>query len=262
MGNIVLEKYEKGQVSSGAFTHLRSMAAVEALGNTGLDYVIIDMEHSPTGIDEASKYIVAADAAGIAPFVRIPGVNRKDLLHVLDTGAKGVIVPCIENVQQIREMTQYAKFRPLGTRGYCMTRDGKWGYSDAYEEGLEGYMRKMNREALIIPQCETKGCLDNIDEIISEEGVDGIMVGPFDLSIGLGVPGQFDSPIFAEAVGKVLKAGKKAGKPVFIFCGNAEDAVMRMKQGFDSVITGIDLMILTKTYIGIVDEIKKSQDDR
>ena len=123
MSNVVLEKFKKGETSIGAFTHLRSMAAVEALGNTGIDYIIIDMEHSPTGIDEASKYITAAAAAGLEPFVRVSGVNRKDILHTLDTGAKGIIVPCISHPDQVKEMIQYAKFPPLGNRGYCATRD-------------------------------------------------------------------------------------------------------------------------------------------
>lgn len=257
MGNKVLDKFNKGELSVGAFTHLRSMAAVEALGITGIDYVIVDMEHSPTGIDEASKYITAADAAGIEPFVRVSGIERKDILHTLDTGAKGIIVPCIEKPEQVKELIGYAKFKPLGNRGYCATRDGLWGNADCYENGMEGYMAIKNKEALIIPQCETVGCLENIDEIVSMDGVDGIMLGPYDLSIGLGIPGQFDHPIFKEAIEKVLKAVKAAKKPVLVFAGNDQVAKERANQGFDSVIVGIDLWVLMNKYKEMVAEIKK-----
>ena len=257
MSNVVLEKFKKRETSVGAFTHLRSMAAVEALGNTGIDYIIIDMEHSPTGIDEASKYITAAEAAGLEPFVRVSGVDRKDILHTLDTGAKGIIVPCISHPDQVKELIQYAKFRPLGNRGYCATRDGLWGCADTYKEGMEGYMAIKNKEAMIIPQCETPGFLEHIEEIVAMDGVDGIMLGPYDLSIGLGIAGQFDHPIFMEAIDKVTKALKKVGKPAIVFTGNEDVANARIDQGFDSVIVGIDLWVLMNKYKDMVSAIKK-----
>ena len=257
MSNVVLEKFKKGETSIGAFTHLRSMAAVEALGVTGLDYIIIDMEHCPTGIDEASKYITAADAAGLTSFVRVSGINRKDILHTLDTGAKGIIVPCIEHPDQVKELISYGKFKPLGNRGYCATRDGLWGNADCYEGGMEEYMATKNQEAMLIPQCETVGCLEHIDEIVAMDGVDAIMLGPYDLSIGLGIAGQFDHPKFKEAIKKVTTALKKVNKPAIVFTGNDDIAKERIEQGFDSVIVGIDLWILMNKYKEMVNSIKE-----
>lgn len=248
MKNKILEKYNHHQPSIGTFTHLKSMEAIEGLGVTGLDYVVIDMEHSPVDIGEAARYITSAKAADITPVVRIPAISRSAVLHALDVGAMGIIVPCIETVEQVKQLVSYGKFQPWGNRGYCMTRDGQWGYGSPYENGLSGYMQESNRDALLIPQCETIGCLDNIEEIASIHGVDGIMVGPYDLSIAMGIPGQFTEPVFQKAIQRILNACKEAGKLSFIFTGNAKDASEKLDMGFDSAIIGLDLIMLIEAY--------------
>lgn len=111
------------------------------------------------------------------------------MLRLLDVGAQGVVVPCVETVEEVRELVRYAKFAPLGNRGFCPTRDGGWGHA-AHAVSISGYMETSNRETLLLPQCETVGCLEHIEEITAMDGVDGIFVGPFDLSIALGHPGE------------------------------------------------------------------------
>ena len=256
MHNRVLEKLRQGQPVLGTITHLKSPAAVEALGAAGLDYVMLDMEHCPMDWGDVQSAVTAADAAGLEPFVRVPEGSRSAVLHALDLGAKGIIVPCIERVEQVEALISYAKFRPLGDRGYCMTRDGKWGYAAAYAEGLSGYMAESNAQTLLIPQCETVSCLEHIEEIAALPGVDGILIGPYDLSIAMGLEGQFDHPDFRAAVARIRSACKAQGKMSMIFVGSTEDMVRRLDEGFDNILYGLDILSLMGHYVGVAEDFR------
>lgn len=113
--NRIREKFLNHELSVGTFTQLSSTVAVECLGRTGLDYVLIDTEHSAVGIEFLSSAITAADAAGIVPLVRINDITRSKVLQPLDYGAQGLIVPAVETVDQVRRLVEYAKFPPWAT---------------------------------------------------------------------------------------------------------------------------------------------------
>lgn len=253
--NRILEKAGCCQPSVGTFTHLKSTAAIESMSYTGLDYVIIDTEHCGADMDFVSAAITAADAAGVTPVVRVNEIARAAVLRPLDLGAKGIIVPAVETVEQVRQLVRYAKFPPLGNRGFCPTRDGGWGFAENAAAGAEAYMEDCNRQTLLIPQCETAGCLAHIEEIAAMDGVDGIFVGPLDLSIALGCPMQLDAPQMTEAIGRILAACKQAGKLSFIFCGGAKDAKARLSTGFDSVTCSLDTLMYIQACRSMVEEI-------
>lgn len=244
MRNRFFEKYIAGEHRLGTFTHLLSAPAIEALARAGLDYVIIDMEHSPIGAEHAAELVGVASGAGLAPFVRVDELSRSPILKMLDVGAAGLIVPQLETVEQARQLVVWAKFAPVGNRGYCPSRDGGWGLDENYASGMSGYMDWANRNTMLIPQCETAGCLEHIEEIVAIEGVDGIFIGPFDLSIALGIPGRFDDPRHIAAVERVRLACERANKPCIMFCGSAEAAAGYFAQGFTSVTVSLDISIL------------------
>lgn len=252
MKNRVLEKFRAGEKSIGTFTHLLSAPAIEALAYTGLDYVIIDMEHSPIAAEHAAELVGVASGAGLAPFVRVDAIERSPVLKMLDVGAAGLIVPGVESVGEIKRLVEYAKFAPLGNRGYCPSRDGGWGMAECYAEGMGGYMDSANRQTLLLPQCETMGCLENIDEILGTDGVDGIFIGPFDLSIALGIPGDFANERHINAVAHVLDVCHRHGKLAVMFCGGAEAANGYFRQGFDSVTVSLDISVLADAFGEVV----------
>ena len=254
--NRIREKFLNHELSVGTFTQLTSTVAVEALGRTGLDYVLIDTEHSAVGIEFLSSAITAADAAGIVPLVRINDIARSKVLQPLDYGAQGLIVPAVETVEQVRRLVEYAKFPPVGNRGFCPTRDGGYGYDEVSMQGTDVYFAHANQETLLIPQCETVGCLDHIEEITAMDGVDGIFLGPFDLSIALGRPMAFDCDEMRAALDRILNACHKNNKMAFIFCGDAQAAKARAAQGFDSVTAGLDIMALVDAYRAMVQDIR------
>ena len=124
MENTVLEKFHQGRQSLGTFSAIGSPLAVESLRYTGLDYVLVDTEHSPAGIESAAAQIAAAQGAGLTALARANEISRTAVLRLLDVGAQGVVVPCVETVEEVRELVRYAKFAPLGNRGFCPTRAG------------------------------------------------------------------------------------------------------------------------------------------
>ena len=210
------------------------------------------MEHSPIAAEHAAELVGVAAGAGMAPFVRVDAIQRSPVLKMLDVGAAGLIVPGVETVDEVKKLVEFAKFAPLGNRGYCPSRDGGWGMAECYADGMGGYMERANHNTLLLPQCETMGCLENIDEILGMDGVDGIFIGPFDLSIALGIPGDFTNEKHINAVAHVLDVCKKHGKLSIMFCGGAEAANGYFKQGFDSVTVSLDISVLADAMGDIV----------
>ncbi len=257
MRNNLLERFKDGKKTLGTFTMMGSSIAVECLGYSGLDYALIDTEHSPVGPDAAASYIAAAQLGGLTPLVRVNEISRSPVLRMLDAGAQGLVVPCVESMEQIQALVSFAKYAPLGNRGFCPTRDGAWGFASHACGAMEDYMEFCNSETLLLPQCETRGCLDQIEAIAAVPGVDGIFVGPYDLSIALGKPGQFGDPEVSGAIDRVLKACKAAGKLSVIFTGSAEAASGYFAQGFDSVTLGLDTAVYINAYRALTGQVKR-----
>jgi len=257
MENTLKKKIEQGQRPLGLVSQLCSPNVIECLGRTGFDFVVIDNEHSAVDAETSTEYVRAALLTGIVPLARAKGVDRASILKLLDIGMAGIVVPCAAGVEDIKAAISYAKFFPIGARGYCPTRKDGWGFASPTDGGMMENMAAFNRETLLIPQCETLGVLENIEEITALEGVDGIFVGPFDLSIAMGIPGQFTDERFRNAVERVRKACHDHGKFCMSFAGN-EDAVLKgYTDGYDAMVYEIDAVHFISALKARVDSVKK-----
>lgn len=245
----------------GTFFELGGRGAMEALSRSGLDYVIIDTEHGCFSEETTADLILAAEKGGLLPFVRIGDIRRPHVLRMLDIGARGLIVPNIRSVDQVRELIDYAKFPPLGRRGYCPNRTTGWG-TDDWSKDVKAYMAACNARCKLIPQCETKEALEHIEEIAALEGVDGIFIGPCDLSIDLGIPLQFDNPLLQDAIKRILCACKKNNKESYIFAGNMADAKKWAAYGFDSVTYSLDASVFIQSFQSLVQEFREGGKDQ
>ena len=253
---LISDRLKNGEKPIGTFLNLGSQTAAECVATAGMDYFIVDLEHSPFGLAEAADCIRMAKLKGISPLVRIPEISRANILKHLDVGAEGIIIPGLKTREEAEKIVEYGKYTPLGSRGFCPTRVCEFGYGDAFANGILEYTRKTNEETMLIPQCETLECLADIENIVSVEGIGGIFIGPFDLSLAMGIPAQFDRPEFKEAITKVLTVCHEKNKPVFIFAPNKETARLRLEQGFDSVTVNGDLNVMTEAYMEIVKSIR------
>lgn len=256
MKNTVKEKIIAGQRVLGMFHELGSATAVEMLGCGGLDFVVLDAEHGPFGAERVQELIRAANGVRLAPMVRTQDSARDSILKMLDVGAMGLIIPNVQSAAEVRRVVEYGKYFPLGNRGIAPTSGSKFWSADYAARGLEHYFAVSNRETLLLPQCETRRCLEQIEEIAAIEGIDGIFVGPYDLSAALGRPGQFDDRRVVEAIERVLRACKSAGKLSLIYAGGPDDVTKRFAQGYDAVCCGMDALILREAVKNIVSAVK------
>ncbi|KAF3006153.1 hypothetical protein E8E14_007290 [Neopestalotiopsis sp. 37M] len=178
----------------------------------GIHGMFIDMEHSSSDLSQVAQLILACTYAGVSPLVRVPSQSPFHISRVLDSGAAAVIVPHVETVEEVRALVRAAKYAPLGSRG-CANNQPILNFrslpSPVQNEVL-------NRETMLIPMIETPGAVELAEEFLAVDGVDGILIGSNDLCSDYGIHGQYDNPIYQDAVTKIVLAGKKYGKPIGI----------------------------------------------
>ncbi len=256
MKNLLKEKLLRGEKPLGTFAGTGSAAVVECLGCAGLDFVILDNEHSPIEAETTAELVRAAERRGITPLARVREISRPAILKLLDVGVQGLIIPDVRSVEDVRHIVDYAKYAPVGRRGFCPSRKDGWG-TDALGAVAET-MAHFNDETLVIPQCETAEALAEIENITAVPGVDGIFIGPFDLSISMGLPGAFEDTRFRAALMRIQDACRTAGKPCLIFAGDGAGAAARLAQGYDGVAMGLDATLLIS---GVQAQIRNCRQD-
>lgn len=256
MKNGVKALFQNGDKSVGTFFELGSTAGVQCLALAGFDYIIIDLEHGPFDPAMAADFVRAAKLHGTVPFARVQGLERPDILKLLDVGAMGLIIPAVKTAEQVRRIVEYGKYRPLGERGLAGAAGSDFWMAECASMGLPAYLAHANSETMLIPQCETLECLEELDAIASIPGVDGIFVGPMDLSSAMGIPGQVEAPVFREALRRIQRVCAAHGKFSMIFAGNPEAARDYLALGYDSVTCGMDAMTLIAACRDLVRQVR------
>ncbi|NML45706.1 4-hydroxy-2-oxovalerate aldolase [Ramlibacter sp. G-1-2-2] len=209
------QRVRAGERLLGSFAFLPSPGLVEVLGRAGLDHVIIDQEHSRKGWDVVENMVRAADAAGIAALVRVAWNDEKEILHVLETGAAGIVLPFVESAADVRRAAAALRYAPEGTRGTC-TQTRAAGYGSR-KQGFVQYAQACNRQLLLVGQIESRKGLENIEEIVAAQpGLDVVFLGRSDLASDLGKPGQTHDPEVEAATGRIVASARAAGKVVGI----------------------------------------------
>ena len=245
-----------GTPALGTFFSSGNMSMMECLGYTGFDYVIIDTEHGPFDTETMMNLIRAAESVGLVPMVRIADVTHKEIQRAADCGAQGIIVPCLRTLDDFKKCVDLAKYAPVGNRGFIKGRGCGFGNRDWACGSLEEYFSNSNDRLLVMPQCETLEALEQIESIVQIEGLDGIFVGPYDLSTCMGIPGQFNDPGYIAAEKRVLNACKNAGKICYVFTGTESASISQIKNGFDGVAHSIDFNVFTAAYKAISTSIR------
>jgi 2-keto-3-deoxy-L-rhamnonate aldolase RhmA len=205
------QRVRAGERLHGSFAFLPSPGTVEILGRAGLDFVIIDQEHSRKAWDVVENMVRAADAAGIAALVRVAWNEEKEILHALETGAAGIVLPFVESAADVQRAAAALRYAPEGTRGTC-TQTRAAGYG-ANKQGFVAYARQCNRELLLVGQIESRKGLENIEAIVGvENGLDVVFLGRSDLASDMGKPGQTGDAEVDAASQRIVEAATAAGK--------------------------------------------------
>jgi len=235
----------------GTFIQLPCPDMVEIFSYSGFDFVIIDNEHSCISTETTVNMLRAADASNIASLVRISELSETAVKKALDSGASGIMCPQVSSYEEAQRVVHYAKYYPEGYRGTCTgVRSNRFG------QGGKEYFEQANRDTSVIIMIEGIKGIESFDQILSVKGIDGIMCGPADLSMSLGVPGEIYHPKALDAMKDMTKKAKEKGIAVGAYCRTPEDALMWLTLGVDFITYWMDGAIILDSATKIVNEIK------
>jgi 2-keto-3-deoxy-L-rhamnonate aldolase RhmA len=240
--NPVKERMKAGDVALGMSVRLgRSGDIVRIAKATGHDFIFIDVQHSIFNLETIGHMAQTGLACGVAPVVRVRGVNDPDVSMLLDNGVTGIVFPDINNAAEARKAVDTAKFAPVGKRSVT----GGYPHFDYRAVPLTKSIPALNEATLVVCMIETVEGLENVVEVAAVDGVDVIHVGTNDLLVAMGKPGQFDAPEIIAAQERVTAAARKNGK--FAGCGGNRDVerqVQAIRKGAQFVTTQTDMGFL------------------
>ena len=203
MVNVLKEKLQKRELTIGSWLTLGHNSIAEIMARAGFEWLVVDMEHSVITLDTAQQPIQVIEGCGVTPLVRVGENNPTIIKRVMDAGAHGVIVPMVNTREQAEAAVSAVRYPPLGTRGVGLAR--AQGYGDEFEK----YRDWVKEESIVIAQIEHTNAVDNLESILSVNGIDGCIIGPYDLSGSLGMPGNFEHPDVLAALKKVEQTCQK-----------------------------------------------------
>ncbi len=230
------EKILKGQPVIGGWVMTGNPAVVEIMAGEGFDFLVADMEHTPINAETFYQMALAVKGTGCDLIARLPACDMVVAKQVLDMGAAGIIVPSVNTPAEAAQTVAIAKYPPEGIRGAALCR--ATGFGKHFAE----YYKNHNRNVLVVAMIEHVDAVKHVDEILATPGLDAILVGPYDLSASMGIPGQLQHPDVLAAQEVILAAchRHKVAPGIHVAPVDPDDVSRRLKQGFLFVPCGID----------------------
>ena len=236
------QKIRTRQRVFGGWTSLGHPSITEMLTGAEMDFVGIDLEHSTISLEQSQRIIAAAHAGGAACLPRIASHNGEQIKRLLDSGADGIIAPNVSTPEEIERLLAWCAYPPRGRRSYGIAR--AQGYGTRFDE----YVTTWNARSTLIIQIESIHAVERIETLLAVDEVDGVMIGPYDISGSLKIPGQLDHPLVLEACARIREACARFQKP----CGTQlveptqERVTAALEQGYRFIVLASDVFILWK----------------
>lgn len=245
------ERLHGEQPTFGSWIQFGNAAVAELMAQAGFDWVCIDLEHSAIGIETAFNLIQVIDLAGCVPLVRLSSNDPVQAKRVMDAGAHGIIVPAVGSVGEAEQAVSSAYYPPRGRRGVGLSR------AQGYGSRFDAYLKKVETQTVVIVMIEERRGVDQIEEIVRVPGVDGVLIGPYDLSSSYGVAGQLDHPVMNEAIKRILDATRKANVAagIHVVHPTLDQARRRVREGFRFIAYGGDMLFLAPALQQAVSEL-------
>ena len=228
------------QLSIGSWITLGHPAVAEIMATAGFDWLAVDLEHSAINIGQAEELIRTIDLKGIPALVRLSSNNGEQIKRVMDSGAQGVIVPMVKSSAEAVAAVEATKYPPVGTRSVGLAR--AQGYGTRFSE----YFQWQQENSVMIVQIEHILAVNNLEDILSVEGVDGYIVGPYDLSGSLGDPGNFGAEEFLSAMDEIRRVSQLLGIPGGVHIVEPDPESLRncVEEGNKFIAYSVDTRIL------------------
>jgi len=234
------QKLLNNKLSIGSWVTIPQQAIIEILSTAGFEWLTIDLEHSAIDFETAQNLIGHIQANGMEALVRVSKNDEVIIKRVLDAGANGIIVPLVKNAEEAKQAVSFAKYPPKGIRGVGLSRAQHYGLN------FESYKEWVNTNLVVIIQVEHIDAVNNIAEILDVEGVDGIIVGPYDLSASMGKPGRFEDKDVINALKKLDKITLSKKKPLgfHVISSNHEKMIEKINQKYSFLAFSLDFFFL------------------
>ena len=230
------------QVTIGTWIQIGHPASAEILASAGYDWVAADLEHTDIDVEGFAALARGLYGRGPVPMARVRENDTLAIRQVLDAGAMGVIVPLVNSGDEARQAVAAAKYPPRGVRGFCFSRMNDWGAS------FTDYVERANDAIAVVPMVESRQAVEAIDEILAVDGVDGVFLGPYDLSGSYGVPGDTSHPDVLVACRAVVDACARHHKSAGMHVVDPAPAKIKgaIADGFTFIALGMDTVFLSR----------------
>lgn len=226
----------------GSWINTISPVCAEIMSSAGFDYLVVDAEHSSADFTQTQAIFQAIKAANpnCSPMVRMPGNRYAETKRYLDAGAAGVIAPFVNTKEDAHELIRSVKYPPQGDRGLGFGRSLGYGFA------VEEYLAEANKRSFIVVQIEHIQGVENLDAILSVEGIDAAIIGPYDLSASMGLTAQFDHPEYLMARNRVLEGCRKNGvrAGIHVVQPEPDEALERIREGYSMIAYSLDITML------------------
>jgi 2-keto-3-deoxy-L-rhamnonate aldolase RhmA len=238
--NTLRPALHEGAVTFGSWLQFGHSAVAELMAQAGFDWIAIDMEHSTIGIETIQPLIQVIELSGCVPLVRLSSNDPVLAKRVMDAGAHGVIVPSVNSAGEAEQAVRAVKYPPAGSRGMGLGR--AQGYGARFKE----YVEELEQFSVVVVMLENRDGVEQVENILRVPGVDGVFIGPYDLSASYGVPGQLDHPLVRNAMGRVLSATRAAGVTpgIHVVHPPVDQVRDRIREGFRFIAYGGDMLFL------------------
>jgi 2-keto-3-deoxy-L-rhamnonate aldolase RhmA len=243
------KRLKDGELVLGTILSLNSPDVAEILSQIGFDWLFIDAEHS-TLDPENLKALFQAVGDSTPCIVRIPLLDEIVVKKTLDAGAAGLLAPQIHTADQAAQLVRWGRYYPAGSRGLG------FGRAQGYGLKVSEYLETANESILLSVQAESAEAVKNIEAIVKVDGVDAVLVGPYDLSASMGLPGQIDHPDVKAAIQHVADVCKGAGMPIGIFGMSADAVKPYIAQSFKFIVAGADTVLLGNSARYLLDQLR------
>ena len=247
------QKLKNNELTIGSWIMMGNTMSVEVMALAGFEWLVIDIEHTSIDLETTQTLIMAIQAHGMKALVRVSKNEEVVIKKVLDMGADGIIVPMVSSKEDAIQAVEYAKYPPVGKRGVGLYRASKYGTE------FEEYKKWVNEELVIIAQIEHIDAVHNIDDILKVSGIDGTIIGPYDLSGSMGYPGEFEREDVKKAVQKVLDRCKEYNMPSGFHVVDTEPDKLNEKidQGCTFLAYGIDYFFMRDAAMNGMKNVKR-----
>jgi 4-hydroxy-2-oxoheptanedioate aldolase len=239
--NRTKEKLKKGECAIGCFMRHGDPGLAEVVGYMGWDYLIFDGEHSPLAPRECETLARVCELTGVTPMVRVPSNLPWMIGQVLDAGMQGVQIPMVNSRAEAEIAARAAKYHPLGTRGLATTRAAKFGQVLPFS--IADHVTTSNSQTLVIAQVETLASLEQLPSILQVPEIDVIFIGPNDLSLSLGVPGELEHPRVQDAFDNIISAVTKTEKALGVLVPTVEAARQWKSRGARYIMVVMEALL-------------------